>query len=562
MNKKINFNSKYLLLSLLLITICTNNTFCTQTQIEINSSDKKLIAPNAVFYQWYYNGEKLDGENLREIIIEKSGEYAVITSDLDGSLKSLKITVEVTATSVRKIWVIGDSTASTYSDTRFPRTGWGQVLQDFFRSDSIIVMNKALSGRSSKSFLTDVNGWPVVLKGLAKGDFLFIQFAHNDEKSDDTARYTEPYTTYKYYLSVYIDSARNRGAYPVLLTPVHRNGWSGDIITDSHGDYPPAMRQLASEKNVPLIDLHVKTKERWEKFGKDYVTNNMYLNLPAGTYGNYPDGNSDNTHFQEEGAFEVCKLIFEALKEQKEDTVLSIIEKNKVHAGYVKVMSDPALSATFTGAGVKTEGTSVIIKAIPKAGYAIDKWMETDTLLSMSRELSFIMDTTIRKITAKLGAGYVVSLSRSPIAGGTVTGNGSFLVGSQVTITATPKNGYRFVSWKKNDLEVSTDSVYTFFMGDSNESYTAVFEIASNMNFQNQQLTDINVYIINQNNIKIESGSIIYNVIIYDPTGKVIKQDIINATDAEIELDKYSGIILLEIETQTGTVVKKLIVQN
>ncbi len=557
-----NVNSRYLLLSLLFITIGINNIFCTQTQIEINNSEKKLLAPKAVSYQWYYNGEKLDGENLREIVIEKSGEYAVITEDLDGSLKSVEITVEVTATSIRKIWVIGDSTASTYSGSLFPRTGWGQVLQAFFRSDSITVMNKALSGRSSKSFLTDANGWPVVLRGLAKGDFLFIQFAHNDEKSDDTTRYTEPYTTFKYYLSIYIDSARNRGAYPVLLTPVNRNSWSGGMVTNSHGDYPAAMRQLASEKNVPLIDLLAKTKERWEELGQDYVTNNIYMNLPAGIFPNYPDGNSDNTHFQEEGAFEVCKLIYKALKEQKVDTVLNIIEQNSVNAGYVKVMPDPVLSATFTGAGVKTEGTTVEIKATPKTGYAIDSWLEADTLLSMSHELSFRMDTTIRKITAKMGTGYVVTLSRTPSAGGTAAGNGSFLVGSQVTITAVPNNGYRFVSWKKNDLEVSTDSAYTFLMGDSNESYTAVFEIASTINISNQQVKEVNVYLTNQNNIKIESGAIINFVKIYDPNGKLIRVDKINTNDAEISLDKYSGIVLIKIETQAGTVVKKLVVHN
>jgi lysophospholipase L1-like esterase len=212
------------------------------------------------------------------------------------------------------VYLIGDSTVSNYDSSLYPRMGWGQKLQSYFNSANVKISNKAISGRSSKSFY-DEGAWTPVKNALQSGDFVLIQFGHNDEKSGDSARYTDPYTSFQQYLTKYIDEAKAKGASPVLVTPVHRNKWSGSSISDSHGNYPPAMRDLASKKGVPLIDLHKKSKTLFESLGQDYVTNKIFMNLKAGEYSNYPSGNTDNTHFQENGADKLCGLIRNGINE-------------------------------------------------------------------------------------------------------------------------------------------------------------------------------------------------------------------------------------------------------
>jgi lysophospholipase L1-like esterase len=144
--------------------------------------------------------------------------------------------------------------------------GWGQVFQRLFGSD-VTIYNKAISGRSSKSFW-DEGSFAAFVNSIQAGDYLFIQFGHNDEKSDDATRYTTPYGTYKEYLSRYISQCRQRGAHPVLLTPVERRSFNSDgSIRPTHGEYPAAMRQLGVEQNVPVIDITRKSQALYEAYG-------------------------------------------------------------------------------------------------------------------------------------------------------------------------------------------------------------------------------------------------------------------------------------------------------
>ena len=529
---------------------------------KITETKKTLIAPLAKSYKWYLNGEELQGIRNREIQKMQSGIYKVELVMSDESISVLKVAVSASS-SARTIFVIGDSTASFYSPDRYPRTGWAQVFQPFFNSDSISVSDKALSGRSSKSFYFDPGGWRVVLPAIKKGDFLFIQFAHNDEKSDTTL-HTDPSTTFKQYLSIYIDSAKSRGAYPVLLTPIHRNNWSGDLISDSHGDYPPAMRELATEKNVPLIDLHLKTKARWEELGKDFVTNNIYMNLPVDVYPNYLTGNSDNTHLQEEGAYEVCNMVINGINELKDDPAIKILEKEIKSAGFIKVLPDPALSSTFTGAGVITEGSSVIIKATPKTGYAVAEWKEGDITISTDREYSFIADSGKRYLTAVLGEGFTVSVTKNLYSGGIIGGTGSYVQGATVTLTATARSGYRFVNWTKDDVEVGTDTAYTFTMGNSDESYVANFETYTAV--KSLEINkDISIYQDNSdNNLYIESKTELSKVDFIDLTGKTVHSEIINNKSAIISVsDQIAGLLVIKLTYKNdGVSVKKIFINR
>jgi len=223
-------------------------------------------------------------------------------------------------------YLIGDSTVSVYSSTYFPRMGWGQVFQNSFKS-TLVVSDKALSGRSSKSFY-DEGAWTPIKSALKSGDYVFIQFGHNDEKTA-TNLHTDPYTTYQQYLTIYINDARAKGAIPILVTPVERNSWSGGVVKATHGTYPAAMRALAASKGTPLIDLTAGSTAKYNSQGQTYTTYSIFMNLTAGQYPNYPSGNTDNTHFQQNGANIIASLVAGAVRSSSNAQL-------KVLAGYLK----------------------------------------------------------------------------------------------------------------------------------------------------------------------------------------------------------------------------------
>jgi pectinesterase len=212
------------------------------------------------------------------------------------------------------VWVVGDSTASLYDSTLFPRMGWAQPLQQYYAPACATVNDRALSGRSSKSFV-DEGAWAPVRDALRAGDFVLIQFGHNDEKAEDPLRFTDPATTFPQYLSIYIDDTLAHGATPVLLTPIQRNNWTGTALRETHGAYPDAIRQLAQARSVALVDATALTTEYFERLGTA-ATTELFLNLAPGQFPNYPNGNADNTHLREEGAHAVARLILADLARQ------------------------------------------------------------------------------------------------------------------------------------------------------------------------------------------------------------------------------------------------------
>lgn len=163
-----------------------------------------------------------------------------------------------------------------------------------FLSDGVLIRNEAASGRSSKSFIEE-GRLERIMTQIRSGDYLFVQFGHNDQKPDD--RYTEPFTTYKQHLRRYIDDARLKKANPVLITPVQRRSFESDgRFKNTHGDYPDAMIQLAEELRVPLIDLASKSRQLLESLGPE-ASKKLFLWLEPGEHPNYPDGARDDTHF-------------------------------------------------------------------------------------------------------------------------------------------------------------------------------------------------------------------------------------------------------------------------
>jgi lysophospholipase L1-like esterase len=212
------------------------------------------------------------------------------------------------------IFMIGDSTMADKDPKAEPERGWGQALQSFF-GDTAKVSNHALNGRSSKSFL-DEGRWQTVLNNLQSGDYVIIQFGHNDEKSD-SARHASPYTTYKSNLEKYVTDTRAKVAFPILCTSIVRRKFNEKgALVDTHGEYPDAVRQAAKELKVPLLDLQLKTKNLVSELGPE-KSKSLFLHAPPGVYANRPDGVQDDTHLNPEGAAAVARMAVEEMKALK-----------------------------------------------------------------------------------------------------------------------------------------------------------------------------------------------------------------------------------------------------
>lgn len=207
------------------------------------------------------------------------------------------------------IYLAGDSTVANYPEHQVPMAGWGQLFHTFF-NESIVIQNEAMAGRSSNSFIEE-GRLQSILDRIKPNDYLFIQFGHNDQKSFGT----EPFTTYQTHLTEYVEGARAKGSFPILLTPVHRRKFDLEgKIENTLGEYPASMIQLAEKLDVPLIDLWAKTKALYEELGI-VESKKLFTILESNVHPNYPEGIEDNTHFSETGALEVGKLVVEGMKE-------------------------------------------------------------------------------------------------------------------------------------------------------------------------------------------------------------------------------------------------------
>ncbi|WP_029036568.1 rhamnogalacturonan acetylesterase [Salinimicrobium xinjiangense] len=239
---------------------------------------------------------------------------------------------------VTKVYLIGDSTMADYSGdydpdkdymkTRYPIMGWGQVFQEIMKkknlkplshiikTDSVVIDNRARGGRSTRTFFEE-GRWSSVYEGLQKGDLVLMQFGHNDAAEDKTERYVTV-EGYKEYLRLYVNQTRQKGGIPVILTPVNRNyPWEEGKLQNVHRDYYMAAVEVAEELDVYLIDLTQRSMDHFTEKGKEYVTENYFMNFGPGLYEAYPEGSSDNTHFQPAGAKAVAQLVYEGLADLK-----------------------------------------------------------------------------------------------------------------------------------------------------------------------------------------------------------------------------------------------------
>ncbi|KRA16497.1 hypothetical protein ASD69_17055 [Lysobacter sp. Root604] len=213
---------------------------------------------------------------------------------------------------VPTIHLAGDSTLAEKLPEKRPETGWGEPLAARFRAGSVRVVNHAKNGRSTRTFIEE-GRWQALLDGLRAGDWVLIQFGHNDESVDKPDRYT-PLPDYERNLARFVAEVRARGATPILLTPVARRRYDSEgRVQDSHGEYPGRVRALAAREHVALIDMERRSQAVLQEAGVE-GSRRLFLQLAPGAHRNYPQGVEDNTHFSPLGARRIAFEFAAALR--------------------------------------------------------------------------------------------------------------------------------------------------------------------------------------------------------------------------------------------------------
>lgn len=213
------------------------------------------------------------------------------------------------------VYLAGDSTMAEKLAEKRPETGWGEKLQAYFDAQKVKIENHAQNGRSTKTFIRE-NRWQAIVDKLKKGDYVFIQFGHNDESKEKVDRYTPP-EDFKNNLRKFVAEVRAKKAFPVLFTPVMRRRFDENgKFYDTHGEYPDLTRSAATELNVPLIDLHLASEKLLIETGAE-KSKKLFLILQKGESPNYPNGLDDNTHFSPLGAEAMARLAVTEIRKSK-----------------------------------------------------------------------------------------------------------------------------------------------------------------------------------------------------------------------------------------------------
>jgi lysophospholipase L1-like esterase len=273
------------------------------------------------------------GKIVRDKVTTTTGQFSQQTFTINIADEQLKLqfawtdpkvaALEIAKVDAITLFLAGDSTVCDQpplSDPYRSYGGWGQMLTNYLKL-GIAIANYAASGRTSSSFIAEKR-LDDILRVIQPGDYLFIQFGHNDEHAGTGI---DPFTNYKTYLQQYIDGARQHQATPVLLTPVARRNFdrSGTLI-DTHGAYALAVRQLATEQNVLLIDLTALSMAYLQTLGPE-ASKSVFFFLAAGVSPDFPNAVADNTHFCVYGAMQIARLVIDAIKAQNIQPLASFV---------------------------------------------------------------------------------------------------------------------------------------------------------------------------------------------------------------------------------------------
>lgn len=208
------------------------------------------------------------------------------------------------------VYLIGDSTMADKEVKAYPETGWGMPFHYFFDS-AVAVDNRAKNGRSTRTFIEE-GRWKPVVENLKEGDYVLIQFGHNDEVPTKKS-YTTP-EEFTANLVKFVTESRNKKAVPVLITPVARRKFdSSGKIEETHAIYTQLVKDVAAKYKVPLIDLDKKSQELVQQFGPE-SSKYLYNYLDPGENPHYPEGHKDDTHFSELGARKMAEIVLSEIK--------------------------------------------------------------------------------------------------------------------------------------------------------------------------------------------------------------------------------------------------------
>ena len=309
------------------------------------------------------------------------------------------------------IYVVGDSTVQTYKDNVYPQTGWGQVLGYFFDASRVKVLNYAIGGRSSRTFIEE--GRLDEVKGkLQKGDYLFVQFGHNDRDYSKAARYVEP-SQFSDYIQKYVDAGQAKGANVVLVSPMNLNG-SRNVFSTGNNNYDARgmMQTVAKNNKIPFVDLNMKSYNTYNTTYKnmpDYVTRYLYKKLEKGEYPNFPEGvNDGTTHFQEMGSMGHAQMICEELEDNlKNNTNLSAEAKTALTTLVSAIKKRYTIKvktnlSNYNGLITQTQyfpaGSPMTLRVTPN-GQTFEKWVDDDCNELSTRQIYYGFKTKARDIT-------------------------------------------------------------------------------------------------------------------------------------------------------------------
>ena len=309
------------------------------------------------------------------------------------------------------IHVAGDSTVQTYKDSAYPQTGWGQVLGYFFDGARVKVNNAALGGRSSRNFIEEgrLDG---IMNAAQKGDYLLVQFGHNDRDYSKEARYVKP-EDFPGYIQQFVDAGKKKGVNVILVSPMNLNGSRNVFSTGSNNyDARGMMQTIAKNNKIPFVDLNMKSYNLYNATYKnipDYVTRYLYKKLEKGEYPNYPDGvNDGTTHFQEMGSMGHAQLICEELEDNLKSntnlsdeakaaltTLVSTIKKRYT----IKVQTN---LSNYSGLITQTQyfpaGSPMTLRVTPN-GQTFEKWVDDDCNELSTKQIYYGFKTKARDIT-------------------------------------------------------------------------------------------------------------------------------------------------------------------
>lgn len=316
---------------------------------------------------------------------------------LAGFTLAILLAASSAATAAPTIYTVGDSTVQSYAAGYYPRSGWGQQLGHYLDPVKVTVVNKAVGGTSSKSFYESY--WAGVKSTIKPGDYVTIGFGINDAAKD--ARNTIAFTTFKEYLTRYVNETRALGAHPILVATQPRNAWNAGpnpTVYPAYHDYPVASRQLSGELGVPLIDLDARGIALMQSVGQSYSTNYIFNYYLPGEWPNYPNGIADAVHFQEMGAHELSKMVVAGIRSLSGDANVGKLIPALKPTYRVTFTSNNAAGGQITRSENFPAGATVTAYARPYAGFSFVSW--NGDLTSTKRNTTFTMGSVPRTLTA------------------------------------------------------------------------------------------------------------------------------------------------------------------